>query len=262
VNDFSPYRTGGLRKETSTPTYLTAKDQDLSVFHWWYRLASPPFPEASLPFRERQHFLRGRTGSQILPALYLFLLASLLSSFFGINSSVTTITAVSFCALIIATILNRLGYVNLAGFLVVVTFIADPLATIVTTPGGLNMTVLPLYGLLILPLVCAVSFLPPWWVFIVAFGNSLFTLFSLIYLPQTAELNALLSINFAGVVTPIILSQLIVSVVAFLWVRSTVQALARADRAEELARLERATNRGDTSAHSQWGLQCTRPPDF
>ncbi len=238
MNDFSPYRTDSLRNEKPAPTYLTVKDQEISVFHWWYRLASPPLPEASLPFRERQRFLRGRTGSQILPALYLFLLVSLPSSFLEINPSVTTITAASFCALIIATILNRLGNVNLAGFIVVVTFIADPLANIVTTPGGLNMMVLPIYGLLILPLVCAVSFLPPWWVFVVAFGDSLFTLFSLIYLPQTAELNALLSINFAGIVTPIILSQLIVSVVAFLWVRSTTQALRRADRAEELARLE------------------------
>lgn len=244
MNEFSPrtsgnlYTSGNLQRNGQMPEYLIEKNRDIPLFRWWYRIASPPAPADDTPFRERARFLRGRTGSQILPALYLFLLASLPTGFLGLNSSVVIIVAVGFVALIIATFLNRMGQVNLAGFLVVATFMASPIANITTTPGGLNMMVLPLYSLLVLPLVCAVSFLPPWWVFVVALGNSIFTFISLIYLPQTAELNALLSINFAGIVTPIVLSQLIVSVVAFLWVRSTGQALMRADRAEELARLE------------------------
>jgi hypothetical protein len=238
MDDFSSRAAGTAQRDGQMPGYLTVKSRDMTLFRWWYRIASPPMPEDAVSFRERERFLRGRTGSQILPALYLFLLASLPTGFLGINSSVVAIVAGGFVALLIATWLNRVGQVNLAGFIVVVTFMASPIANIMTTPGGLNMMVLPIYSLLVLPLVCAVSFLPPWWVFLVAIGNSIFTLFSLVYLPQTAELNALLSINFTGIVTPIILSQLIVSVVAFLWVRSTTQALMRADRAEELARLE------------------------
>lgn len=239
MDEFSPRASSGvLPREEQAPAYLTMERRDLKFFRGWYRIASPPAPEETAPFRARQIFLRGRTGSQILPALYVFLLVSLPTGFLGINPTVYTIVAVSFFALIVATFLNRAGNVNLAGFIVMATFVANPIATIVTTPGGLNMMVLPIYSLLVLPLVCAVSFLPAWWVFVVAIGNSLFTLFSLVYLPQTAELNALLTINFAGIVTPIILSQAIVAVVAFLWVRSTVQALTRADRAEELARLE------------------------
>lgn len=238
MDDFSSRSARTLQKSGQLPGYLKVESRDLPVFRWWYSIASPPVPDNTIPFRERAHLLRGRTGSQILPALYLFLFASLPTGFLGLNSSVVIIVALGFVALVIATLLNRMGQVNLAGILVVATFMASPIANIATTPGGLNMMVLPLYSLLVLPLVCAVSFLPPWWVFVVALGNSIFTLFSLIYLPQTAELNALLSINFAGIVTPIILSQLIVSVVSFLWVRSTIQALMRADRAEELARLE------------------------
>jgi hypothetical protein len=45
-------------------------------------------------------------------------------------------------------------------------------------------------------------------------------------------------VAFPGIVTPIVLSQLIVSTVAFLWVRGATQALLRADRAEEIAQLE------------------------
>ena len=237
MENISP-RTTGYLQERQGPGYLTTKNQDNSLFRWWYQLASPPEPGDTVSVKEKARFLRGRTGSQILPPLYLFLLISLPTGFLGLNPSVVIIVALSGVALVIATFLNRLGFVNLAGIIVVATFMVNPIANIATTPGGLNMMVLPLYSLLVLPLVCAVSFLPPWWVFVVALGNSVFTLISLVYLPQTAELNALLSINFAGVVTPIILSQLIVSIVSFLWVRSTMQALTRADRAEELARLE------------------------
>lgn len=237
MNDFSPYAAGIPQGDRQTPEYLTTRHHDIRMFVWWYRIASPVLEE-SASFKERERFRRGRTGSQILPALYLFLLISLPTGFLGNNFAVIWIVAVGLFALVIATFLNRMGKVNVAGFIVLVTFIINPIADIVTTPGGLNMMVLPLYGLLILPLLCAVSFLPPWWVIVVALGNSLFTFFSLLVLPQTAELNAILTINFAGIVTPIILSQLIVSVVAYLWVRSTTQALIRADRAEELAKLE------------------------
>jgi hypothetical protein len=75
-------------------------------------------------------------------------------------------------------------------------------------------------------------------VFVVAFGNCLFTLYALTYLPRTVEVDAILAFAFASVVTPIILSQMMVSVVAYLWVKGTIQALLRADRAEQIAVLE------------------------
>jgi|SRR5579875_652511 hypothetical protein len=236
------------------PEYLTTKHRELTFLSWWYRIASPPTPPDTASFQERTRFHRGRTGSQLLPVLYLFLIVSLPTGFFGTAfSSTSTVSVASFLgisvstivvsiagllALVVATIFNRKGMVDLAGGVVVVTFMASPMANIVLTPGGLNMIDLLLYGLLVLPLVCAVSFLPPIWVFVVAGVNSVFAIASLLVLPQTAELNALLTVNFAGVVTPIILSQLIVSIMAYLWVRSTMQALQRADRAEELAKLE------------------------
>lgn len=244
MNDFSPYATDFAQGDGQAPEYLTTRHRDIGMLRWWYPIASPRELEDTASVRERELFRRGRTGSQILLALYLFLIISIPTGFFGANFAVIWITAVGFFALIVATFLNRVGNVNLAGFVVVITFMANPIADIVTTPGGLNMMSLPLFGLLILPLLCAVSFLPPWWVFVIAAINSLFAFAVLLpntlpMLPQqTAELNAMLTVNLAGIVTPIILSQLIVSVVAYLWVHSTTQALVRADRAEELAKLE------------------------
>jgi hypothetical protein len=185
-----------------------------------------------------ERFRRGRTGSQIILGLYLLLIISVPAGFIGTNKYLIPIVIGSVIALIVATLLNRFGKITLAGILVVLTFFAFPTLNIVTTPGGLSMETLPLFGLLVLPLLCAVSFLPSWWVFIVALGNCVFTLVSLIYLPHTAELDAVLIIAFVGIVTPIILIQIIVSVVAFAWVQGTTQALIRADHAEEVAKLE------------------------
>jgi hypothetical protein len=192
---------------------------------------------------EQERFRRGRTGSNIILALYLLTIISYPAGSYGTNPFLTTILSAVLLALIAATVLNRLGKVTMAGIIVVVAFIAEPTINIVTTPGGLNMMILPIYGLLILPLLCTVSFLPPWWVFVVAALNSAFTLYSLVALPQTAELSAILSIAYAGIVTPIILSQIVVSTVAYIWVRGATVALSRADRAEELAKLEHDLSR-------------------
>jgi nitrogen fixation/metabolism regulation signal transduction histidine kinase len=86
--------------------------------------------------------------------------------------------------------------------------------------------------------MCAVSFLPAWWVFVVAAGNCLFTLFDLLFMPSSGELHELLKAAAPGIIVPILLSQIIVSTVAFLWVRSAEKAIQRADQAEEIARLE------------------------
>lgn len=226
-------------KQAPMPSYLTARYQRENIlWRFWYYLAAPPEPKGETSFQEIERFRRGRTGSQIILALYFLLLISIPARFVGTNIYLIPIVIGAACALLLATVLNRLGLITTAGIVVVLTFIAFPIVNIVTTPGGLSVLVLPLFGLLVLPLLCAVSFLPPWWVFVVALANILFTLYSLTYMARTAELSAILAIAFAGIVTPIILSQVLISVVAYVWVRSSTHALLRADRAEELARLE------------------------
>lgn len=238
MNDLVPRSANSPQGNMQTPAYLTMHYQESRLFYWWYRIASPPRPSSQASFKERELFRRGRTGSQILLALYALLLISIPAGITGRNTSLITIIIGSMLALILATALNRMGMVNAAGLMVVATAIAYPTLNIMTTPGGLDMLILPLFGLLILPLVCSVSFLPEWWVFPVVLTNCLFTLYALLYAPQTGELTAVLQIDFAGIITPILLVQLVVAVVAYLWVHGTVQAIKRADRAEEIARLE------------------------
>jgi hypothetical protein len=224
---------------TQEPTYLTAKPrQESKVWRMWYSLASSRDPGRNAPFQEMERFRRSRTGSTIILPLFVLLLVAIPAGYVGTNSSLIPIVIGSFFTLGIATVFNRLGKVNVAGVLVVLTFLAFPILSIITTQDGLSVLILPLYGLLVLPLLCAVSFLPAWWVFVVAAGNCIFTWVSLMYLPRTAELSALLTIALAGTITPIILVQMSIAIVAYFWVQSSTQAIMRADRAEELARLE------------------------
>lgn len=203
----------------------------------WYRIASPPEPDDSAPFEERELFRRGRTGSQITIFLFMLIFISYPAAFAGSNSLLITILTINLFILILAMALNHLKRVNIAGIMVVLSLIAGPTINILTTPGGVNTSALSIFGLLVLPLICAVSFLPPWWVFVVAATNCLFTL-SLAFMPSSGELHQVLKVAFPGIVTPIILSQGIVSIVAYLWVRGARMALMRADRAEEIAKLE------------------------
>jgi hypothetical protein len=249
MNELSTSTSGLLQEGRQGPSYLNKpRQRENKIFNLWYRLASPVEPGALASFDEQERFRRGRTGSQIILALYLFIAAiaaSILSGSAGTNAqNLSALLVYVFLALVIATVLNRLGKVTIAGVIIVIAFIAEPTLNILTTPGGLNMMVLPVYGLLVLPLVCAVTFLPAWWVFVIAIGNCIFTYWSLNYMPATAELSAILfgdgtvSGAIYAIVIPILISQAIVSIVAYIWVQGASKALIRADNAEELVKLE------------------------
>lgn len=250
MNELST-NSASLMQDEQGPSYLNKpRQQENRLFDWWYRIASPVKPGALASFDEQEKFRRGRTGSQIILALYLLLAAigaSILFGGAGTNAeNLSALLVYTLILLVVATVLNRLGKVTIAGIIIVVAFTAEPILNILTTPGGLDMMGLPVYGLLILPLVCAVTFLPAWWVFVLALGNCVFTFLSLSYWPSTAELNAILFGNSDGslkgylyaVIIPIIISQAIVSIVAYIWVQGTSKALVRADNAEELVKLE------------------------
>lgn len=199
----------------------------MNILKSWYQLTSPPELEAHASFSEREVFRRGRTDSQISIFLFLLIFISFSAAFSGSNSLLAIILILSLLSLMIAMALNRFKMVNSAGVMVVLGVIAGPVANILTTPGDLNVSALPLFGFLVLPLMCAVSFLPPRWVFVVAVANILFTVYALQFVSSTGELHAVLKVAFPGIVTPIILSQWVVAVVAFLWVRGTRRGIAR-----------------------------------
>jgi len=99
---------------------------------------------------------------------------------------------------------------------------------------------LPVFDVLLVSELIAVSLLPALSVFPVALSNMLFTLAVLLFAPRTMELQMVLTSTMAynTILQPLGL-QLIVAVVSYIWVRSALRALARADRAEEISQLQR-----------------------
>jgi hypothetical protein len=88
-------------------------------------------------------------------------------------------------------------------------------------------------------LLVAASVLEPWSVFLVAALNCALMAALMLDMPHTEAFNQLLASNnaqqaFAGP----LLMQAVVALVAFVWARSVLMALRRADRAEEIAALQ------------------------
>jgi hypothetical protein len=210
---------------------------------WWLRLTSPATPPASAPFEAREWARRGRLVSVLLLA-FLFIEAAALWLYVIVDDDHPAMKIALLVALglaLTAALLNRMGEVAWAGVLIVA--LADlPAVGIPATAIGGQLDVLHLGALYLLAgsELVAASVLAPATVFFMAAANSAIIIGLIDYMPHTPALDAVLASNngpqaYAG---PIAM-QLIVALVAFLWARSVLMALRRADRAEELAALER-----------------------
>jgi hypothetical protein len=226
------------KQDIQQPSYLLEKHQEHGWLRWWYRLASLPEPEQQASFEERELFRRSRTNSQVILALYGLVIFSIPSAVSGSNWLLSVLLVVGACSHTLAAMLNRLKRVNVAGVMIVTAVWLVPALNIATTPGGLGLRHLPIFALFIMPLVIAATVLPAWCVFIMASLNCSYTLFAMYFFPRKADLSAALSVAPASIFTPLFLGQIMVATVAFIWVTGAVRALTRADRAEEIARLE------------------------
>ena len=139
----------------------------------------------------------------------------------------------------VAVVFNQLGRLTLVSLLLILVVDLGCGLMLLTSPMGLDVSDLSVFDLLIISELIAVSLLPPVSVFFVAASNILFIFAVLVFLPHTPGLTMLLNSNMAynAVMQPVIL-QIVVAVVTFLWVRSALLAIARADRAEEIAQLQ------------------------
>jgi hypothetical protein len=142
----------------------------------------------------------------------------------------------------VSLLFNRANRVLFASILVVV-MLELALILVISTTLPFDIANLPLYDLLVMALLFAASLLPPPYIFATAFVNVLFICGDL-YLQRnypglaTPALETYLHTQFYAALARPASLEIIVGVVIYLWVRSTSQALARADRAELIARLE------------------------
>src|SRR2546423_8555428 len=125
MNNLSPFPGNTPQGDPQVPSYLTQQPQNnrpqeggARILQLWYRIASPPEPDDSAPFEERELFRRGRTGSQITIFLFILLFISYPAAFAGSNSLLIAILTIDLLILTLAMALNRLRGVTVAGILV------------------------------------------------------------------------------------------------------------------------------------------------
>lgn len=232
--DRSPYRQAGPTPTQSSSSYYSGP------FGWWFRLTVPPEPPASADFATRDRARRGRLGGALLFGLLALMI---LAVFIGLGDPATLVSSlVGVGAVIIAIVLNRSGFVNVAGLIMVALPALVIILSIVYAPNGqLDSLYLPLFDLLAISEVIAASLLTPFAVLIVMLALIGFTVSDILLQPHTASMDPLFQTS-DGLLTLIarpVGFLLIVGIIGFLWARNTVESIRRADRAEELAELER-----------------------
>lgn len=233
------YRPAGAMPTQSSSSYYSGP------FGWWFRLSVPPEPPASADFATRDRARRGRLAGSLLFGLLLLMIVAVPISWADPTSRVSAIVGVA--AVVLAVILNRRGFVNVAGVIMVALpalVIASSITAgdVPTNKPAEAFFYLPLLSLLALSEVIAASLLAPIGVLIVMLVIIGFTVSDLLlqlqYYPALTPYFQTTDGRLQLFALPIAF-QLIVGVIGFLWARSTVQSIRRADRAEELAELER-----------------------
>jgi hypothetical protein len=233
-----------MRENTSTRTntngqYTRQSDRRFGGLGWWYRFSAPPASISEGSFLGRETYRRGKLISLVL--LLQLILTFFLLVAIGIftNRAVAPSFITMAALLVVAALLNRRGHILYAGTIAVVAVDISMLLNILSY-HALSTFMLPMFDLLAIPELFAVSLLPPRAVFIDAAFHICFIIAALTFLfPQSAELSALLhSASLLQVLMRPIVMQVMVAAVAYFLVRSTTRAMKRADRATSIAMLE------------------------
>lgn len=209
---------------------------------WWLRLTSSGWNLPQTTIEQREQMRRSQLASWVILGL---LAADVVLLPVGINDPGTLSTIIVIgIGLLAAAFLNRLGYVTWAGILIIFLLCGGVLSSLLIQSGGLSLDALPAYDLLAITVIVAASVLPRWSAFIVAAVNTGLIFLDFWLQPHAGNLQqelqsypSFLTGALAMLARPVAL-QIVLATVAYLWVLGTNIALARADRAEELAALE------------------------
>jgi hypothetical protein len=204
---------------------------------WWYTIAAPPEVSTDASLKQRELVRRGRVASVILLVIIALVVLPIPTAF---GNPILLFTLVFVLALDLFALfgLNRTGHVTIAGVLVVIGIELGLGTSVLTFPGGLGPSNLPLFDLMVQAEVVAVAMLAPPFVFLVAAINSIFIVIVLNSGVTTPELAHLVATDAGRIIVQPITLQIAIAAIVLVLVGSANQAIRRADRAEEIAALE------------------------
>ncbi len=234
------------RADQRQPMYMGPRAPATQRTNWWLRLTTSGYNSPPRSIEEREHNRRSRLASYVILGL---LIVSLLLVPLALGDPAGSLPPLAGAALgvIIAAIFNRFGNVTAAGILLILIIDVAIIASLFGQTGGLTVDSLPAFDLLVISVVVGASLLSGAASFVVAALNVALIGLTFFFLPHAPDLTKELTdpsvlgggtLAIVALLSRPIALQIIIAVVAFLWVRGADQAIRRADRAEEIASLE------------------------
>ncbi len=225
---------------------ISPRSKVMLFLRWWYYLTAPPEVPESAKFTTREQVRRGRVASlMILGTLCSILfLSPIIVLAFPVPLNVPWVfasAAVSIFCCLLAIPMNRARHVILAGILLIVAVDMIVGGVILSERDGLNPLFLSMFDLLVVCELIAASILAPASVFGVALINIILIVLVINFQPRSMMWDQMImseQVAYSLLALPITL-YLVVATVAYLWIRSALNALQRADRAELIAELKK-----------------------
>ena len=219
------------------------------IVGWWLNLTAPAWPLNPISIQERERLRKAELTSLSLIVTFAFLLALVSNSLVD----VTTAQGVSLLAvfMVIAAVLNRKGHTRLAAYFVPSAMLVILVSAVVLSPSGLRLIGLPILDLAVIPiiLVSLTGDREATWIYAfcsVAFviGSFVLVPHEIIRLPSGATFDGIgyeqAIFGVYGLANRHVALLLFAAFFGWLGARSVDKAIARADRAEEVARLQMA----------------------
>ncbi len=219
----------------SQPQELEKKSRNLFL-GWWYRISTP---DAALESAQETILPRSQLASILLLIIFIAIIAFLPAALTSDSLHVLPPLIGMFIINCVAVYLNKQGKVVFVGILIVVAFDLALAESLLSYPGFvLTQNAVPIYDLFVLSDIIAISLLPIRSIFFVSLFHSAFMLTDIILQPHTPDLQLLIDqTTYSFMVRPLII-QIVVALITFLWVRNTMKALERANKAEVIIQLE------------------------
>lgn len=216
----------------------SAAQESRGMWGWWIRLTTPTMrPEMLDDRRTREHQRRAELTSIVAP--FVLLSTSLLIQQ-ALVDPITAVGIIASCLMMVsALVLNRLGAQVPAALLLVLGIDLPVEWTLILAHGGLGAAWLPAFDLFVIPLIAAGFLLSRRYIPVIVALHIAVILGDYYFLPKNADLAPLIQTWGTGVVFQrAIIIQVLGGVLGFVAARSVDQAIARADRAEDLAAME------------------------
>ncbi|HLW00277.1 MAG TPA: hypothetical protein VKT82_16540 [Ktedonobacterales bacterium] len=214
---------------------------------WWLNLTAPPRPSGILLLFERERIRKAELSSYSILAVFFFLLLLVSDTLTQPSARFAIIgMAIGLC---IAALFNRSGWTRTAAYLVPLLLMVFIMAAILMISGGLSLPWLPTYDLFAIPIFLSSITLDrraPWILAPIAIVFVLldfqFQTRSIINIPGVVNFDHITyterTVGYWGMVNRHVALIFFAAFFSWLGARSVEQAIARADQAEEVAKLE------------------------